>query len=144
MLSGTVRIMLDKTDIRSREDIHLLVQTFYNKLLDESQLAHYFQNIATHLDAHIYKITYFWEGQLLQVRSNYKGNPMQAHVELDEQHKHDLSQENFGEWLKFWTQTIDELFEGERAQLAKSRARNMATHLFIEIYQNRKHSDNEQ
>ena len=32
---------------------------------------------------------------------------------------------------------IDELFEGDRASIAKNRARNMASNLFMAVYQHR-------
>lgn len=144
MRNGSAKIMQGKNDITSREDIHLIVTTFYKQLLENSSISHYFVDVIDNLDAHLNKITDFWEAQILQVKSKYKGNPMEAHINLDKRYKHDISQQNFAEWLKFWTKTIDQLFEGERANLAKSRARNMATHIFIEMYKNRNANPEEQ
>jgi len=33
-----------------------------------------------------------------------------------------------------WNKTVDELFEGDKAQLAKEKARRMSTHLYVNIW----------
>jgi hemoglobin len=49
-----------------------------------------------------------------------------------------INELHFGTWLNLWFQTIDELFDGEMAQIAKNRARNMGSHLHIAIFNARK------
>ena len=62
---------------------------------------------------------------------------MQAHKDVDESFNNSIEQKHFVEWLNMWHQTIDEFFKGKRANIAKNRARNMAHHLFMNIYLNR-------
>ncbi len=125
--------------IKDRQDIALLVNTFYAKIRKEDGLEHFFNKMivgeeawATHLD----KLTDFWETQLLMARS-FSGNPMAAHNKVDKTFNHEIEMKHFGLWLNLWYETIDELFDGEIAQLAKNKARNMSHFIFMEMYKNR-------
>lgn len=44
-----------------------------------------------------------------------------------------LTKEHFKQWLKLFTGTVDELFEGSKANLAKERAHSIATIMEIKI-----------
>jgi hemoglobin len=125
-----------KQDIQNREDVSLLVSTFYHKVRSNSEIGHFFNKTIQDWPSHLANLTDFWETNLLMV-SKFRGNPMKAHKEVDEQFNNSIEQKHFGEWLTMWFQTIDELFEGERANLAKNRARNMAGNLFMNIYESR-------
>ena len=48
-----------------------------------------------------------------------------------------ITQEHFGLWLNLWIQTIDELFEGDYAENAKSKARKMATFMYLKVFESR-------
>ncbi|WP_029034083.1 group III truncated hemoglobin [Salinimicrobium terrae] len=126
-----------KKDLQNREDVFLLVSTFYNKVRANENIGHFFNDTIEDWPAHLEKLTDFWETNLFLV-SKFRGNPMRAHKQVDEEFNNNIEQAHFGEWLNMWYQTIDELFEGERAILAKNRARNMAHNLFMNIYMSRK------
>lgn len=125
-----------KKDIQNREDVFLLVSSFYSKVRKDEQIGHFFNEMITDWPAHLEKLTDFWETNLFMV-SKFRGNPMRTHKEVDQRFNHSVRQEDFGQWLNMWFETIDELFEGERANIAKNRARNMASNLFMNMYQSR-------
>ena len=55
----------------------------------------------------------------------YKGNPMRVHKKLHQLKK--FEKNDFEIWLKLFRETVDELFEGEKAELTKTRALSVAT-----------------
>ena len=128
--------MATKTDIKDREDVSLLVNTFYAKVRNDKVLGPIFNNIINDWDAHLELLTDFWETQLF-LKRKYFGNPVTAHEEVDEKTNQSITPEHFGFWLNLWFQTLDELFEGETAWIAKNRAQKMSTMLFMHMYQHR-------
>ena len=72
-----------------------------------------------------------------KLEHRYKGDPLQAHVKVDKDHNHSITELHFGLWLNLWFQTIDELFEGEVAENAKRRARKMGSFLYLKIFEAR-------
>lgn len=125
-----------KQDIMNREDVFLLVSTFYTKVRANERIGFFFNDTIEDWPAHLEKLTDFWETNLFMV-SKFRGNPMKAHKDVDHHFQNSIEQKHFGEWLNLWYQTLDELFEGERASIAKNRARNMAHNLFMNIYMSR-------
>ena len=126
-----------KTDITNREDVSLLVNSFYKKIRKDDILGPIFNTIISDWDAHLELLTDFWETQLF-LKRKYHGNPVTAHQEVDDKTNHTISSEHFGFWLNLWFETLDELFEGEVAWIAKNRAQKMSTMLFMQMYQHRK------
>ncbi len=111
--------------IETRADIQLLVDTFYNKVQQNKELNHIFNEVAKiDWEAHLPKMYDFWE-TLLFHKNVYKGNPMRVHKSLHQIQK--LKNTDFEIWLNIFRQTVDELFEGEIAELAKNRAQSIAT-----------------
>lgn len=126
-------------EIENRKDIELLVHSFYAKVRKKEGLEHFFNQIIVGEKAweiHLAKLSDFWETQLLMART-FSGNPMQAHVNVDKAFDYSIDSKHFGEWLNLWFQTLDELFVGELAQLAKNKARNMSHFIFMEMFKNR-------
>ncbi|MBT8266217.1 MAG: group III truncated hemoglobin [Bacteroidia bacterium] len=126
---------MEKKDITSREDIHFLVSTFYNKVRSDELLAPFFSGIED-WDEHLERLTTFWESSLF-LKTKYYGDPLKAHVKVDQEHGNTMGQEHFGQWMNLWYETVDQLFEGERAQMAKNRARKMSTFLYLKIFEAR-------
>lgn len=125
-----------KTDLQNRADVSLLVHTFYAKIRQDEEIGDFFNEIITHWDEHLEKLTDFWENNLFAVRK-YFGNPLEAHITVDRIFNGAITMEHFGIWLNHWFQTIDELFEGENAIILKRRARKMATMLYANIFESR-------
>jgi hemoglobin len=127
---------MEKKDIKTREDIFLLVSTFYNKVKKDSLLGPFFNETIKDWDAHLDLLTTFWESNLF-LKTKYIGNPLEAHVKVDGAHNNSITELHFGVWLNLWLQTIDELFIGEITENAKYRARKMSTFLYIKIFEAR-------
>lgn len=113
-----------KPDITSRNDIEILVAYFYGKLLSDEVLQTIFRNtVMEHLRKHLGTIADFWDSILLD--SNvYRGNVTEAHYKVDKQFP--MNAAEFEHWLKHWKESVDELFAGEKADMAKYRAKTIA------------------
>ncbi len=122
-----------KEDIQNRGDVFALVSAFYDKVRENKEIGHFFNETIKNWPEHLEKLTDFWETNLFMV-SKFNGNPMRAHKEVDQNFSHSIEQKHFGEWLNMWFSTVDEMFEGDRANIAKNRARNMAHNIFMNMY----------
>ena len=114
-------------DIETRSDIEELIGKFYEKMLKDPIIGFIFTDIAKiDLDEHLSIICDFWE-TILFTRPVYKRGPevMNVHHELNK--KIPLKKGHFTRWLYLFSTTVDELFEGERAEKAKERADSIAT-----------------
>lgn len=129
---------MELRDLKNREDVFLLVNTFYSKVKKDDFIGPIFLEIIPEYEwePHIEKLTDFWETNLFFVRK-FKGNPMKAHKDIDTHFKYSITQEHFGKWLELWFTTVNELFEGTKANDAKERARNIASALFMKMYETR-------
>jgi len=127
---------MEKKDIQNREDVFLLVSEFYKKVRIDSVLGPFFNTVISDWDEHIQRLTTFWESSLF-LKTRYTGNPLQAHIKVDKDNNNSITELHFGLWLNLWYQTIDELFVGDYAENAKSRARKMGTFLYLNIFQSR-------
>jgi hemoglobin len=114
-----------KTDIQSREDIFLLMRQFYKKLLADESISYLFTDVAKiNLEHHLPVLVDFWDSILFQ-SDTYRKNAMQPHMDLHQ--KSPLKKTHFDTWLKYFFETVDELFEGEKAFMAKERAKSIVT-----------------
>jgi len=122
-----------KKDISSREDLFLLVKNFYEKLLTDKTISYLFTDIAKiDLNHHLPVLVDFWDSVLFQ-SDTYRKNAMQPHLILNQ--KSPLENHHFETWLMYFNNTVDELFEGEKAFLAKERAKSIATVMKIKLAQ---------
>lgn len=129
-----------KKDIQNREDVFLLVSEFYKKVRKDAVLGPFFNNVIKDWDAHLDRLTTFWETSLFMTKKlehKYYGNPLEAHVKVDQENNHSITELHFGLWLNLWYQTLDELFEGEITENAKRRARKMGTFMYLKIFEAR-------
>ena len=121
-----------KKDIENRDDIYLLVKTFYVKLMNDDLMCHFFEDFKDpiHLEAHLQTLVDFWSN-ILFYSGEYRKNAMQSHLDL--QKKKPFKSIHFKQWLSSFYSAIDELFEGDMAHAAKSRAQSIATVMQIKI-----------
>ena len=56
---------------------------------------------------------------------------LDKHLELHQLKS--LQKEHFDQWLKLFNETVDDLFEGEKAKQAKDRALSLATIIKMKI-----------
>jgi hemoglobin len=117
-------VMDERHDIRDRADCERLVRAFYGKALEDPIIGFIFTDVAKlDLEAHVPRITSFWETILLGAQS-YGGGAFRPHAALHA--KAPLREGHFARWLALWRTTVDELFAGERAELAKAHAERVA------------------
>jgi hemoglobin len=111
-------------DIENRSDCERLVRAFYGRALTDPVIGFIFVDVAKlDLEAHVPQIASFWETILLGAQS-YRGGAFAPHAVLHA--KVGLRAGHFERWLWLWRQTVDELFAGDRAELAKSHAQRVA------------------
>jgi hemoglobin len=117
----------ERHDIEERADCERLVRAFYGRALEDPLIGWLFTDIAKlDLEAHVPVIASFWETILLGARS-YGGGAFAPHAALHM--RAPLRAAHFERWLVLWRETVDELFAGERAELAKAHA-NRVAHAF--------------
>ncbi|MGM0581004.1 MAG: group III truncated hemoglobin [Bacteroidota bacterium] len=106
--------------IENIEDIKLLVNSFYDKVRQDSMLKDIFnERIKDQWPKHLEKMYRFWQTLLLEEHTYY-GSPFAPHANMP------VDAEHFERWIKLFTETVDELFSGEVADEAKWRAGKMA------------------
>lgn len=124
--------MNTQRDIRSREDIEIVIHKFYELLLEDELVGFIFTDIAhLNLEEHLPKLVDFWEDQLLGSQK-YNGNPL--HVHMDLHLKEPLRKEHFDRWLQHFNHTVDAHFAGAKAHLMKERALSIATVMQIKLH----------
>ncbi len=112
------------SDIETRADCERLVRAFYGRALDDPIIGWIFVDVAKlDVEAHVPQIASFWETILLGAQS-YAGGAFAPHAALHMKVR--LRGGHFERWLALWRDTVDELFAGERAELAKSHALRVA------------------
>jgi hemoglobin len=111
-------------DIQSREDIELLIKSFYSKVKKDDTIGFIFNDIAkVNWEKHLPIMYDFWETLLLDAAS-YSKNAMEVHYTLNR--KVPLEETHFQRWLQLFSETVDELFVGNTASLAKTKAKSIA------------------
>jgi hemoglobin len=114
----------DVGDIENRGDCERLVRTFYSRALADPVIGWIFVDVAKlDVEAHVPRIASFWETILLGARS-YSGGAFAPHAVLNAQVR--LRRGHFERWLWLWRTTVDDLFAGPRADLAKDHAARVA------------------
>lgn len=109
-----------KKDIQTKEDIKLLVDSFYGKVNSDELLSPVFNiEAGTDWEHHMPKMYQFWGTQLIGTM-DYQGFPFPPHTKVA------LTTTHFKRWLKLFFETVDEHFEGATAELAKYKATNIA------------------
>ena len=120
-----------KKDIASGKDIELLVKEFYNKVRADETIGFIFTDIAhVNWEKHLPVMYDFFENMLFYTGS-YTGNPMEIHKHLNGVFP--LTEAHFRQWNYLFCTTVDELFEGATANLAKQRVKSIATVMQIKI-----------
>jgi|SRR5690606_8262974 Truncated hemoglobins len=125
---------MEKKEISDLEDIKRLVDRFYGKVREDQLLKDIFNDtIQDRWPLHLDKMYRFWQTLLFEDAVTYQGSPFLPHAKLP------VKKEHFDRWMKLFTETVDELFNGEKAENAKWRAARMAEmfHHKIEYYRNR-------
>jgi hemoglobin len=120
-------------DIKTQEDLSLLVADFYQKLLSDNRISYIFTDIVKiKLEEHLPILVMFWS-QVILGTGGYSNNLTQIHLDVDL--KEHLSPELFRIWLEHFYAAVDENFIGENSEKIKTQALSLATILKIKIAQ---------
>jgi hemoglobin len=123
-------------DITSRADIEQLITVFYEKVKQDKTIGFIFNDVVKiNWTVHIPVIVDFWESILLD-NPVYTKNAMEVHFDINK--KTPLLKEHFTSWIQLFTTTVDELFEGKTAALAKTRAKSIASVMQLKMNSNNK------
>lgn len=113
--------MKELTDIKTIEDIQLLVNTFYDRIRKNELLGPIFDGIIQNKwPEHLEKMYRFWQTVLLEEHT-YFGSPFPPHAKMP------VNKTHFDQWVGLFSMTVDELFVGETANRAKWQGERMAT-----------------
>lgn len=108
------------SDITNDSDIKTLVHAFYDKVQQDERLGYIFNDHAeVDWDHHLPRMIDFWSNLLFHT-GRYKGRPFRQHLPLP------IQQEDFIRWLSLFKETVDEHFDGEKADHAKDMASKIA------------------
>jgi hemoglobin len=111
-------------DLTSIDDVELLVRCFYRDAAVDVLLGPVFATAGVDWSVHIPRLVEFWSWQLLGM-AVYTGQPMRAH-----ERAHGLvpfTDAHYERWLELFDDVVDDQFIGPTAELAKHRARKIAT-----------------
>ena len=118
-------------DIENRSDIELLLNRFYTKVFEDDLISHFFKEVVPlDLETHIPVIADFWESVLLDAKG-YRKNVMEVHLNISQKSK--IEKKHLDRWVELFTETVNELFEGHKATIARQRATSIATMMNIKI-----------
>lgn len=113
-----------RMDLQDRSDIDRLLRHFYGQAIPDPQIGHFFTEVVQlDLEAHLPRLADFWE-QVLFGGGMYAGNPVQVHRAI--QARAPLQADDFARWLALWRASVDALYTGAVADMAKSRAETIA------------------
>ncbi|MDX2019665.1 MAG: group III truncated hemoglobin [Deltaproteobacteria bacterium] len=107
-------------DLESIADCRALVERFYDAARRDPLLGPVFAaRLSRVWPDHLETMTRFW-GAVLFAQPLYHGSPIERHQGLPIEGAH------FRRWLDLWTEAVDGLFSGARAEHAKRGAARMA------------------
>lgn len=107
-------------DIAAESDVKLFIDAFYEKVKADATIGYIFNDIAEiEWEAHMPKIYLFWESILLG-KPGFQGDVMGVHIRLNKKEK--LTAQHFDRWINLFTETVSEMYTGNVANEAISRA----------------------
>lgn len=80
---------MKRKDIKNRDDVALLVSSFYEKVRNDTTLKPFFSSIED-WDKHLDTLTTFWESSLF-LKTKYYGNPLEAHIKVDQANENTIT-----------------------------------------------------
>lgn len=118
-------------DILNTDDLYLLVDEFYKKLLADQSISYIFTDIVKiKLEEHLPILVTFWSQSIFNT-GGYFNNLTQIHLDISE--KEYLTPALFSIWLNHFNTSVDENFIGSNAEKIKTQALSIATVMQIKI-----------
>jgi hemoglobin len=123
-------------DIQNQNDLYLLVDEFYKKLLAEYKISYIFTDVVKiKIEEHLLILVTFWSQAILGT-GGYTNNLTQIHLDINA--KEHLTPELFIIWLDHFYTSVDEYFKGDKAEQIKTQALSIATIMQIKILNEKK------
>lgn len=124
-------------DIRNDEDIKTLVHAFYERVQEHERLGYIFNDFAeVNWEKHLPNMVDFWSNILFRT-GRYQGRPFRQHLPLP------VEKVDFSRWIDLFVNTVDDLFEGEKAEYAKEMAGKIAISFTVRMEMEGKFEDNQ-
>lgn len=112
------------SDLATRDDVEELLRRFYGRAFVDDVLSEPFSELReSGLEPHLEVMCDFWQTVLFRA-GLYRRNALVVHRQLDQ--RHPLSTKHFDRWLKLWSSTVDEMYDGPAATRAKVQAARIA------------------
>lgn len=121
--------MKKRADIANKNDIEILINAFYEKVKKDALLSVYFEH--TNWKKHLPIMYIFWENIIL-FSGDYSGNPMAKHKHIH--HKNPLSKKHFNRWMTLFKASVNEHFEGPKANLTLERAESIGQVMMANLF----------
>jgi hemoglobin len=110
------------------EGLRKLVDAFYARVREDSELGPIFNDAITDWPEHLDKLAAFWSSVML-TSGRYKGQPLPAHLK----HRARITSAHFDRWLSLWAATTAELMAPSDAAAMQARAGRIAEVLMSAI-----------
>ncbi|WP_328925631.1 group III truncated hemoglobin [Streptomyces sp. NBC_00190] len=111
-------------DISGRADLDVVLRRFYTAAFADARIGPFFTEIAgTDLEAHLPRITDFWERALFRT-ADYRRDAFAPHGALHSARA--MTAADFGRWVQLWRATIDGRHHGPNAERAKELGERIA------------------
>ena len=118
-------------DILNTNDLYILVDEFYKKLLADQSISYIFTDIVKiNLEEHLPILVTFWSQSIFNT-GGYFNNLTQIHLDISE--KEYLTPALFSIWLNHFNASVDENFIGSNSEKIKTQALSIATVMQIKI-----------
>jgi hemoglobin len=123
-------------DIQTPEEIFIIVEEFYKKLLADDTISYIFTDVVKiKLEEHLPILVTFWSQAILGT-GGYFNNLTQIHLDVNT--KSHLSKELFDIWLAHFEAAINENFSGFNCERMKNQAHQLSTIMQLKIAQQEK------
>jgi hemoglobin len=120
-------------DLAGRDDIMAVVTEFYRRAFADALLGPIFRDVARiDLAVHLPVMADFWNTVLFRA-GTYRRNVLRVHLMLHE--RVTLTSAHFTRWSELWNHTVDDLFVGLKAEMAKSQAERIAGSMLRRLHQ---------
>jgi hemoglobin len=106
-------------DVKTGNDVGVLVGRFYRAAIPDPLLGLVFERFGVDWSNHIPKLVAYWEHVLLGLPGPAT-NTVGAHAAV--QHVAPFGDVHIARWVGLWEETVDEMYVGPVADLAKARA----------------------
>ena len=112
-----------KPDLEAGEPVQALVDAFYARARVDAVLGPVFATIiGDDWSRHLPVMYSFWDSVVFGL-GGYKGQAVAKHIDIDRQMS--LEPAHFDQWIALWNATVDAMYDGPNASLAKSKANMM-------------------